>query len=553
MVAMVDPNHVGKAIRSQLVLGGGFITIGDSYFDVGLLQLANVSTNLYRVDDFASDAVVLRLCSVDTVRKLISDTYEDRASVIATAMSLLFLRLFVVTCSSSDIPKPQAIAIIWSCMLYFTSIDISMTTKRNIVASAIPVICLLGQKKVTKIRLLTSEPAEHFFGCTRQKKREFTVSDFVSYVESLEIALKEMVDFNFRSGKGRSGYLCTINSFLSQITQELRANNANVSNQSDESGFGGVDVDYNHPFQSVSEQIETDVLKDINTATQFMVAFLHEGLNVTKEAISPFAKTFASFMDLAHVYFYFLSADTRAQLVDHVFSPPASNFMEQGQVDEYDDIAIEDVHEALRYAVNLALDDDNNMADVNVQPQQFIPNGLLQDSTENDDESISWKELTQVMKQAILAKQPQRSTCCILSLISSCMEKGSQRLNASTSDAQKFKSLKGRWWGESKAITHSECDEATLLKRGLMFRHESRTYKILNVFTKSYNKWRLETRGPANKTTRIQAVLIVEHRMIPNTYEVADISERRCISLSGDKVVPFAEIASHGWIAAGQM
>jgi hypothetical protein len=86
-----------------------------------------------------------------------------------------------------------------------------------------------------------------------------------------------------------------------------------------------------------------------------------------------------------------------------------------------------------------------------------------------------------------------------------------------------------------------------------MFRHESRTYKILNVFTKSYNKWRLETRGPANKTTRIQAVLIVEHRMIPNTYEVADISERRCISLSGDKVVPFAEIASHGWIAAGQM
>ena len=90
-----------------------------------------------------------------------------------------------------------------------------------------------------------TKKVEHFFGCTRQKKREFTVSDFVSYVESLEIALKEMVDFNFRSGKGRSGYLCTINSFLSQITQELRANNANVSNQSDESGFGGVDVDYN--------------------------------------------------------------------------------------------------------------------------------------------------------------------------------------------------------------------------------------------------------------------------------------------------------------------
>jgi hypothetical protein len=63
------------------------------------------------------------------------------------------------------------------------------------VAAAIPIICLLAQIAVTKICLLTSEPAEHFLDCTRQQKRKFTVSNFVTYAESLEIALCEMVQW----------------------------------------------------------------------------------------------------------------------------------------------------------------------------------------------------------------------------------------------------------------------------------------------------------------------------------------------------------------------
>ena len=80
-------------------------------------------------------------------------------------------------------------------MLYFTSINISQVTKRNIVGAVIPLICLIAQNEVKKIRLLTSEPAEHYFGCARQKKREFTISDFVMYVESLQLAMRHMVQY----------------------------------------------------------------------------------------------------------------------------------------------------------------------------------------------------------------------------------------------------------------------------------------------------------------------------------------------------------------------
>jgi hypothetical protein len=87
----------------------------------------------------------------------------------------------------------------------FTSINISIGTKRNIEPAAILIVCLLVQMAVTKLHVLASEPAEHFFRCTRQKKLEFMVSNFVTYAESLEMTLCEMVQYDLRSSGG-TGY-----------------------------------------------------------------------------------------------------------------------------------------------------------------------------------------------------------------------------------------------------------------------------------------------------------------------------------------------------------
>ena len=57
-------------MRSQLVLGSSIVTGGKATFDVGILRLAGISSELCRIDDYASDVLVLKLCSSDTISKL---------------------------------------------------------------------------------------------------------------------------------------------------------------------------------------------------------------------------------------------------------------------------------------------------------------------------------------------------------------------------------------------------------------------------------------------------------------------------------------------------
>ena len=65
-----DPNHNMKSWRYQIVAGGGIFgcTVGWYMVDSDLLRLAGVSMNLLRPQDFASDLMVLKLFSTDTMR-----------------------------------------------------------------------------------------------------------------------------------------------------------------------------------------------------------------------------------------------------------------------------------------------------------------------------------------------------------------------------------------------------------------------------------------------------------------------------------------------------
>ncbi len=46
-VVMIDCNHAVKNLRSQLVLGTSVVTGGNTIFDVGILQLAGIPSDLY--------------------------------------------------------------------------------------------------------------------------------------------------------------------------------------------------------------------------------------------------------------------------------------------------------------------------------------------------------------------------------------------------------------------------------------------------------------------------------------------------------------------------
>ena len=124
-VVMTDCNHAAKNIRSQLVLGSDIVTGSLAIFDVGILRLAGVSVDLYRVSDYASDVLVLKPCSSDTINKLMDlvlTTKEDPLNVAFVAITLYFLRTFLCAFNAEDINSEGQISMMWSALMWFSSL-----------------------------------------------------------------------------------------------------------------------------------------------------------------------------------------------------------------------------------------------------------------------------------------------------------------------------------------------------------------------------------------------------------------------------------------------
>ena len=119
-VVMTDCNHVVKNLRSQLVLGTSIVSGGDAIFDVVILQLAGVSQDLYRGIDYASDVLVLQLCSSNTINKLLNllvTSSEDPLIMSFMAMTLYFLRAFICAYNSVDLNCEARVTIFWSLLM----------------------------------------------------------------------------------------------------------------------------------------------------------------------------------------------------------------------------------------------------------------------------------------------------------------------------------------------------------------------------------------------------------------------------------------------------
>jgi hypothetical protein len=72
-LSIPDRNHNVKNLRYQEIGGSGEVpaVIGNYVFDSMMLKMARVARELLCIDDFASDSLVLRLASHQTVSKLL--------------------------------------------------------------------------------------------------------------------------------------------------------------------------------------------------------------------------------------------------------------------------------------------------------------------------------------------------------------------------------------------------------------------------------------------------------------------------------------------------
>ena len=92
-MALVDNKHNNKNARGQVVTGTSPSSIGSFVLDPWHLKMAGVAQELYRIEDWASDTVVLCLCSPLTVTKLINAGFDDVGNLSVLAVALMFICL----------------------------------------------------------------------------------------------------------------------------------------------------------------------------------------------------------------------------------------------------------------------------------------------------------------------------------------------------------------------------------------------------------------------------------------------------------------------------
>ena len=76
---------------------------------------------------------------------------------------------------------------------------------------------------------------------------------------------------------------------------------------------------------------------------------------------------------------------------------------------------------------------------------------------------------------------------------------------------------------------------------------------MLNVFAKSYNKWRVEKCVNSATPSKIQAIAVAEDCFTEGTYGIDNVclKKDKYITVKGSLVKPFGIIHKHGWVETG--
>lgn len=292
-VSLPDTNHNVKNARYQLIGGSSAACFGYYVFDPSLLKLAKVNQKLWRVEDYASDALVLQLASSSTIQKLngllLGTEFCDLCSInpgshAVTVVSLVFLRLRTYAVNARGLSWMHRVWYIWLTFIWFSSFHTAgstmMPNKRNMLLETIGILFLVTRDDVMHPRRNTSECNEHTFGMWRTIRREFNMEQLVRIVQKSILRTNCIFEGNLathRSKRGGSGYQATFPDFIKSIQAEASEMNANC---------GPVHVDLQKP---AVDQLWSVVQGQIKSVNQKMKPFLKIFGVEEGNGLSPFA------------------------------------------------------------------------------------------------------------------------------------------------------------------------------------------------------------------------------------------------------------------------
>ena len=472
VVAMTDCNHAAKNMRSQLVLGSTIVTAGEALFDVSILRIAGVSPELYKVNDYTSDVVVLKLCGSHTIQKLIQlmeNGGEDPLNVAFIAMSLYFLRMFLCAFNTLDITAEARITMLWSSLMWFSSIDgIHDLSHNNFNTVCIGGIFLCMQKRVRNLRMTTTEPLEHMFGTARSWRREFTVNKFIIYSNKLEIIMNNVINNDIKMATSSKGYMNGFAGFASAV-KNLQDKLKKENFTSEQNEFA-VEIDYS---KSISAQIEPTLIEIIER-TRKPIINLMKIFGITK--VSRYCEPISSILDICGIY-----QQATREIRCHPLLVYKTNNEEEinqaGIIQQLADLAI-------------AVDKSDKLDD---HSEEFNSTATFNGESTYDFAKMHGKETVhfnlvmfyKFIRNDVNKENVSKMLHLMKASISSSFEK--KQTKGSITNLQKFKTLNQRWFKATKE-TMEKLPESKLLERDYIYEKNGVYYRVLTLFKKSYGK-----------------------------------------------------------------
>jgi hypothetical protein len=538
-----DTNHNMKNGRYHFLIGGNTLTCAGRFIiDPFLLVVAGVSEDLWRIKDFSSDLLVLRLCSPATISKLCSligtGKIDDNCSLSALCVNMYFMRLHLYGVNAKLVDYETRVIFIWSSAMWLTSLTgVGAVTKRNIMSATISLIFLAMRSDVHHLRLTTEEPLEHYFGSLRSQKREFTVSEMVQLNEKLDRKRKALYSSSlveYRSPK--KGYQATATDFF-RATQDL-----GVRGQA-----GPFDISLysrHHAKRLWTKEYLLDTLNEVNHKVRRLMV---ETFGFEEANISPFCKQFEGnvetellvpFVQMLPSTFKFRDFSGGIGSINDKFfyrneddnnenNNDDNNHEDNGNNQAATLLATRDrmlrlAAEALKkYGDGLPVD-ANRVGNNNTNGQP------ISDEDEDEDESIndgddeeddvfleysvadnamrhlrsSWADVMNIGSSAFSESWGNEAPLVILNSLSVLCLKG--REQGSTNDAMKYKSLIARWFAPSHIKPVSDTRKVAvaiqnsyIIERDVIVvwkapkEDKAHHYVVLCTYSKYYNKWYL--------------------------------------------------------------
>jgi hypothetical protein len=502
--ALVDSNHNMKSFRYQFIGGPAkhAVCLGCCVMDAGLLLDAGIPEQLWRITDWASDLLVLRLASGETIGALDAlkkgnPSSVDSRSVALLSLTLFFVRLRLFCVNTKKLSAHERVAGIWASMLWIDSLSgVSIITKRNMICEAISLVFLVMRDDISAPRLLTTEPCEHTFGMWRQLIKEFTVLDALRLYERMERLWKALYNSGLkRYRSARKGYSATFERFSSdtQDLQESRQRGVKVNTTAGPEWMGTTTK------QSVSLQIWEGGLADaLNFVSSNMKElFGHFGCVNT---VSAFASKYNPSPEGLR--------DLRQRFVESMGgSASFDNMRVQGDaeceegmpsvtnVERRESLQQRLVQDAVKYYEghqSSALDEGMNELINDVNNKDLEDNDQ---ELESESESMPVKEGLQQLWTAGLSELPEKAA------EAACRMHMYEREKGHDDSQRKHQTITLRYFNKKVPLSRTEhtVDE---LFRGVVVElnnEPSFSYLVMSVYDKHYNKYYMRSKSLPKK------------------------------------------------------